>query len=554
MTNVIQAGPNTQTHNWNSGTTKAIAAILGTTAVLLGVLGFVYITFLRTDPAIHTATQKVSEDEIEPRDSNPPTSTQIDRHYGDIHNRAVPRSHDEPPPAKTAAELEAQRLANELKKAETERDKLKDVLKKLQEGTDNLFSGLGGGLANLLEGTVGGSVEVVSPEEQLKMDKAAAKRAYLLEQYKKNLAAQSAGYHGKSRTQPAATRTATTTQAGNDRPFVTEPAPADAFGPVTESAIDRVEPIALNPRTDMLGFVAQPQAPLTAGNGQPIPQQALPTPEQLAQLQGQADRLEAELGNAQAYQAQQRDQNMRPLGGFNRRGPGLRRGERTAPVRRQQIVGAPVESPAERRVPSDDDVLIAPATRVTARQQGVASSDQPDTVLIFEIIQDVLDIDNTAIAIPKRSRGIIRVVGLPSINRAIQNRIDFALEGVILPDGNRISFKADAHDIYGQKGIQGDVNHHFWWKAFGVIAHAVGNIPRYVVTDNAREGSARQEVINEVTGNTADIIRDTTSPYIELDPTTTTKFPVFTFIIEEPVVTKAWARFDTVRGGQQTHY
>lgn len=90
------------------------------------------------------------------------------------------------------------------------------------------------------------------------------------------------------------------------------------------------------------------------------------------------------------------------------------------------------------------------------------------------ITEDVYDIKRENILIPKNSRVIGKTIRISNVNEPIQARMGMLVEWVVLPNGNKISFrKSNALDIEGIGAFKDKVDYHFVAQFLGVGAYAL---------------------------------------------------------------------------------
>lgn len=155
------------------------------------------------------------------------------------------------------------------------------------------------------------------------------------------------------------------------------------------------------------------------------------------------------------------------------------------------------------------------------------------------VSQDVMDVTQTWVLIPKGSELIIKSFRMSGANEAINSVVGMSVPWIVLPDGNKIdTSKSSGLDREGMGGISDQVDHHWMEQFLGVAAYAlVANNTSYEGTGNDSDSSYELEV--------AQGLRDQLAPhvqkYLQLRPTNVIRSgQSMNIIIEDEVFLKPW--------------
>ena len=155
------------------------------------------------------------------------------------------------------------------------------------------------------------------------------------------------------------------------------------------------------------------------------------------------------------------------------------------------------------------------------------------------VSQDVMDVNQTWVLIPKGSELIIKSFRMSGANEAINSVVGMSVPWIVLPDGNKIdTSKSSGLDREGMGGISDQVDHHWMEQFLGVAAYAlVANNTSYEGTGNDSDSSYELEV--------AQGLRDQLAPhvqkYLQLRPTNVIRSgQSMNIIIEDEVFLKPW--------------
>lgn len=155
------------------------------------------------------------------------------------------------------------------------------------------------------------------------------------------------------------------------------------------------------------------------------------------------------------------------------------------------------------------------------------------------VSQDVMDVTQTWVLIPKGSELIIKSFRMSGANEGINSVVGMSVPWVVLPDGNKIdTSKSSGLDREGMGGISDQVDHHWMEQFLGVAAYAlVANNTSYEGTGNDSDSSYELEV--------AQGLRDQLAPhvqkYLQLRPTNVIRSgQSMNIIIEDEVFLKPW--------------
>ncbi|MDE1315559.1 TrbI/VirB10 family protein [Vibrio aestuarianus] len=155
------------------------------------------------------------------------------------------------------------------------------------------------------------------------------------------------------------------------------------------------------------------------------------------------------------------------------------------------------------------------------------------------VSQDVMDVTQTWVLIPKGSELIIKSFRMSGVNEAINSVVGMSVPWIVLPDGNKIdTSKSSGLDREGMGGISDQVDHHWMEQFLGVAAYAlVASNTSYEGTGHDSDSSYELEV--------AQGLRDQLAPhvqkYLQLRPTNVIRSgQSMNIIIEDEVFLKPW--------------
>ena len=156
------------------------------------------------------------------------------------------------------------------------------------------------------------------------------------------------------------------------------------------------------------------------------------------------------------------------------------------------------------------------------------------------IIEDVYDVSNRYILIPKGSTIDGRSLRISNVNEPIQARMALTVNWVVLPNGHKLNFSRQyALDREGVAAVKDQVNRHFLAQFLGVAAYAV------LSSETNRSGTGFNSD-NTLAGDIGQSARREFAPlaqkYLRLVPTITLRAgtPIRVYIAEELYVTP-WA-------------
>ncbi|MGL6262135.1 TrbI/VirB10 family protein [Vibrio sp. WXL103] len=177
---------------------------------------------------------------------------------------------------------------------------------------------------------------------------------------------------------------------------------------------------------------------------------------------------------------------------------------------------------------------IIPAVTMT-----MASSDNPGTFKAL-VSQDIFDVDQEYVLIPKGAEVIMRSVRIQGINEPINPRIGTTVPWIVLPNGNKIDLsKSSGLDRAGLSGLSDQVDRHLLEQFLGVAAYAlVAN------STSPYQGSSSDSDMT-YSGEVAQGVRDQLAPvaqkYLSLTPTNTIRTgQSMNVIVENELYLKPW--------------
>ncbi len=149
------------------------------------------------------------------------------------------------------------------------------------------------------------------------------------------------------------------------------------------------------------------------------------------------------------------------------------------------------------------------------------------------VIEDVYDVSNRFILIPKGSAIDGRSLRISNINEPIQARMALTVNWVVLPNGHKLNFSRQyALDQEGVSAIKDEVNRHFLAQFLGVAAYAL------LSSESSRSGSGLNND-DTYAGEVGESARQQFAPlaqkYLRLVPTITLRAgtPLRVYISEE---------------------
>lgn len=156
------------------------------------------------------------------------------------------------------------------------------------------------------------------------------------------------------------------------------------------------------------------------------------------------------------------------------------------------------------------------------------------------VIEDVYDVSNRYILIPKGSTIDGRSLRISNVNEPIQARMALTVNWVVLPNGHKLNFSRQyALDREGVSAIKDKVNRHFLAQFLGVAAYAV------LSSETSRSGTGFNSD-DTFAGDLGESTRREFAPlaqkYLRLVPTITLRpgTPIRVYIAEELYITP-WA-------------
>lgn len=209
--------------------------------------------------------------------------------------------------------------------------------------------------------------------------------------------------------------------------------------------------------------------------------------------------------------------------------------QRTAQRSAGQVVGKPaaVSSPEA----GAKHISVGTVARAVLDQQVISDYDGPFRCMF---IDDVYDVTNRYIMIPKGSRCTGSTARIKNVNEPIQARMGLLVNWIVLPDGSKISMdKKVALDAEGVSAIKDKVNRHFLAQFLGVAAYAI------VSSETSRDGSGLG-VETSFEGDVGEGLRDQFAPlarkYLDLVPTITLRpgTPMRIFF-EDDIYAQPWS-------------
>lgn len=204
----------------------------------------------------------------------------------------------------------------------------------------------------------------------------------------------------------------------------------------------------------------------------------------------------------------------------------------------QNQVGQPAANTANQPLPGQ--YLITTGTVVRAVLDQDVMSDYTGSYR-GRIIDDVYDVSQRYILIPKGCKFTGEILRISNINEPIQARMGMTAKWVILPDGNRISFEKNGIlDQAGIAAIKDEVNYHFLAQFLGVAAYALLNV------GSSRSGTGYNQD-RTFAGDLGESLRDQFRPlaakYLTLVPTITLRAGVpIRIFIEDDIYAYPWKK------------
>lgn len=167
-----------------------------------------------------------------------------------------------------------------------------------------------------------------------------------------------------------------------------------------------------------------------------------------------------------------------------------------------------------------------------------ASSDRLGTFKAL-VSQDVLDVTQTYVLIPKGSEVIIKSFRMTGANEAINSVVGMSVPWIVLPDGSKVdTSKSSGLDREGMGGISDQVDYHWMEQFLGVAAYAlVANNVSYDGTGADSDSSYEAEVSQGL----REQIAPHAQKYLQLRPTNIIRSGQnMNIMIESDVYLKPW--------------
>ncbi|MGF1883979.1 TrbI/VirB10 family protein [Vibrio splendidus] len=155
------------------------------------------------------------------------------------------------------------------------------------------------------------------------------------------------------------------------------------------------------------------------------------------------------------------------------------------------------------------------------------------------VSQDVMDVTQTWVLVPKGSELIIKSFRMSGANEAINSVVGMSVPWIVLPDGHKIdTSKSSGLDREGMGGISDQVDHHWMAQFLGVAAYAlVANNTSYEGTGNDSDSSYELDVAQGLREQLAPAVQK----YLQLRPTNVIRSgQSMNIIIEDEVFLKPW--------------
>jgi type IV secretion system protein VirB10 len=211
-------------------------------------------------------------------------------------------------------------------------------------------------------------------------------------------------------------------------------------------------------------------------------------------------------------------------------------GSNTEPDRRGQTIG---QTAANAKVRKPGEVLVPLGTVGRAALDQDVISDFPGPWRGM-IIDDIYDVSNRYIVIPKGSRLVGEAVRSTNVNEPINNRMGLLINWIVLPDGSKISLdRSAALDVAGVAAIKDKVNRHLVAQVLGVGAFAL-------LSSETSRGSSAALQQTSFSGDVGESLREQFAPlaekYLSLVPTITLRSgtPLRIFIVDE-IFAQPWS-------------
>nr|AKN40313.1 Conjugative transfer protein TrbI [Vibrio tasmaniensis]AKN40710.1 Conjugative transfer protein TrbI [Vibrio tasmaniensis] len=155
------------------------------------------------------------------------------------------------------------------------------------------------------------------------------------------------------------------------------------------------------------------------------------------------------------------------------------------------------------------------------------------------VSQDIMDVTQTWVLVPKGSELIIKSFRMSGANEAINSVVGMSVPWIILPDGNKIdTSKSSGLDREGMGGISDQVDHHWMAQFLGVAAYAL------VANNTSYEGSgsnADRSYELDVAQGLREQLAPEVQKYLQLRPTNVIRSgQSMNIIIEDEVFLKPW--------------
>lgn len=167
-----------------------------------------------------------------------------------------------------------------------------------------------------------------------------------------------------------------------------------------------------------------------------------------------------------------------------------------------------------------------------------ASSDRTGTFKAM-VSQDIMDVSEDYVLIPKGAEVIIKSVRMSGANEAINSFVGMSVPWIILPNGKKIdTSKSSGMDREGLTGISDQVDRHWVEQFLGVAAYAlVANNTSYQGTGNNNDW----DYASDVSQGIRDQIAPHAQKYLQLRPTNIIRQgQAMNVILEDEVYLMPW--------------
>ncbi|EDL52196.1 probable conjugal transfer protein TrbI [Vibrio mediterranei AK1] len=167
-----------------------------------------------------------------------------------------------------------------------------------------------------------------------------------------------------------------------------------------------------------------------------------------------------------------------------------------------------------------------------------ASSDRTGTFKAM-VSQDIMDVSEDYVLIPKGAEVIIKSFRMSGANEAINSFVGMSVPWIVLPDGKKIdTSKSSGMDREGLTGISDQVDHHWVEQFLGVAAYAlVANNTSYQGTGSNNDW----DYASDVSQGVRDQIAPHAQKYLQLRPTNIIRQgQAMNVILEDEVYLMPW--------------